>query len=163
VDAQGREAHAIPVLSREDEVRLVQQACTLGPSAKLRMILTPSGLADRWFLHAHDAAATSIVSLCDWAQISSLPAAAFVACELVLHGLYLTARCDPRPLMHEETRGCLFDFCGDKRAIDAKLRSGDICAACRAALTRHGVQVDAILGVLQVVRQLALGKQHAVS
>jgi hypothetical protein len=40
---------------------------------------------------------------------------------------------------HYDTRGCLFDFCADKKDIIVKLHSGSICADCKARLMYHGM------------------------
>ena len=93
--------------------------------------------------------------MCDWEQLSPLPAAAFVAQALVLHSLRLLGPCDPRQLFHAETRGCLFDFCQEKADVNHKLRSGEVCPQCQARLLEMRVSVYRIRAALARVRNLA--------
>ena len=52
---------------------------------------------------------------------------------------------------HYDTRGCLFDFCEDKRDIPIKMYTGSICADCRARLVYYGVDDDAIVASQRVL------------
>lgn len=155
-EERGENARGVLVLSHEDESRLVSLARERMPGTGLRLVLTSNGLADNWFSHYHEDARTSVVSVCDWEQLSPLPVAAFLAQSLVMHSLRLRDSCDPRQLLHEQTRGCLFDFCKEKADVNHKLRSGDVCPECRAKLTEMGVSVPAVLHMLETVRRLAI-------
>ena len=46
----------------------------------------------------------------------------------------------PEALLHEETRGCLFDFCESRLDVETKLRAGRVCEACGRALAAAGLQ-----------------------
>jgi hypothetical protein len=84
-----------------------------------------------------------------------LPDTAFVAFEIVLHGLRRYPDYDPEGLFHEETRGCLFDLCRAKRTIDAKLGAGAVCDACRTALEASGGPVARVEALGEAIRGLA--------
>ncbi len=151
-----------PTLSPAEEEQLVRQAVARSPGNACRVVFAGCGLADRWFSHWHPESCTAVVSLQDWACVSALPPTAFVACELVLHGWRAASpRYDPERLVHAATRGCLFDFCADKAAINAKLQSGVLCFRCRWALRRRGVDTKRLRRALAVVRELARGNPVA--
>jgi hypothetical protein len=42
-------------------------------------------------------------------------------------------------LVHQHPRGCVNDFCENKRDIILKLRTGDICSDCLASLSKHQI------------------------
>jgi hypothetical protein len=155
---QDRCAGSNPTLSLAEEEQLVQQAVSRSADSACRVVFTGCGLADRWFSHWHPENRTAVVSLQDWACVSVLPPAAFVACELVLHGWQAASpRYDPERLVHAATRGCLFDSCADKAAINGKLQAGGVCFRCRWALRRSGVDTKRLRRALAVVHELARG------
>ena len=102
---QQHKLDATQVLSRAEEARLVSLAEGHVPAAKLRMILTRRKLENNLFVRWHEDARTTIVSLCDWEQLSPLPPAAFVAQALVMQSLYAAGSCDPRQLLRRENTG----------------------------------------------------------
>ena len=61
----------------------------------------------------------------------------------------------PEKLMHEDTRGCLFDFCESRGDVKAKLSAGRLCNPCRKALTDAGIPGDLVLNLLNAIRLLA--------
>jgi len=148
-----------PVLSHAEEAELVRRVVERAPCAQQRLVLTGCGLADNWFSHWHAGSRTTVVSLYDWQRVSSLPAAAFVAYQFVLHGWRAVCPTyDPYRLLHEQTRGCLFDVCRDKTAVEAKLRAGVLCWRCRWKLRRAGVSTGPLREALAAVRKLAAGQ-----
>lgn len=156
---QQHKLDATQVLSRAEEARLVSLAQGHVPAAKLRMILTRHRLENNLFVRWHEDTRTTIVSLYDWERLSPLPAAAFVAQTLVMQSLYAAGSCDPRQLLHEESRGCLFDLCLQKQDINLKLRSGSICPTCRQRLADAGVDVVTLRCALGFVQRLASSGQ----
>lgn len=52
---------------------------------------------------------------------------------------------------HYETRGCLFDFCENKRDIVVKLHSGSICADCKARLMYYGVSEEMLASAMKIL------------
>jgi Ca-activated chloride channel homolog len=121
----------------------------------LRIVLTPFGLADHWFSHWHATRRTAIASLHAWPAVAAVPELAFIAYELVLHGLRVFPDYSPEDLMHEDTRACLFDFCADKTAIAIKLETGGLCDACRAHLAHNPALLESVLSLTGAVRALA--------
>jgi hypothetical protein len=81
---------------------------------------------------------------------------AFLAYEAILHGLRtLGDAWTPEALLHEETRGCLFDACTHKSDVQLKLQAGDLCPSCRQALAAAGAPLGRIEQLAAVVRLLA--------
>ncbi len=147
------------VLDGSQEAALVSAAVAAAPDANMRIVFTYRGLEDRWFSHSHDEHKTAVVSLAQWDEISELPPAAFVAHEIVFYGLgTLSSTYEPRRLLHEDTRGCMFDFCSEKQDIDMQLRTGAICSECSRALYRSDLPVQRVDNLLDAVRRLALGR-----
>ncbi len=146
-------------LGPEQEDALVRACADQWPDGQMRFVFMRRALRDRGFSHWHDRHQTAVISLHDWERISRLPITAFVAYELVFFGLRTVSDTyEPRDLLHAETRGCLFDFCEEKSAIDFKLRTGDVCGECRDGLVRAHVSPERVLKALEVVRGLALDR-----
>ena len=142
----------LQTLAGAAEAELVDRAQA---EAGLRIVLTSRRLESNWFSRWHPEARVTVVSLHAWDRISTLSPVAFVAFEIALHGLRRHPGYEPEQLLHDETRGCLFDQCRSKGDVDAKLRSGVVCPDCRACLGTDRLllaRVDALGGV---VRRLA--------
>jgi hypothetical protein len=138
------------------EPRLVNAALRCAPTADVRIVLTEVQLTDNWFSRWHASSRTAIVSLFAWDRTATVDPAAFVAWEVLHHGLHVASPAyDSAVLLHEETRGCLFDLCRDRRDVEIKLQTADICPACTARLEQMGVDVEAVRRVAEVVRSLA--------
>jgi hypothetical protein len=94
--------------------------------------------------------------MADWDGTFAVPAVAFVAYEIVHHGLRLVAPAyDPERLMHAEARGCLFDLCETRADIETKLRQGGLCPACARELEAAGVSAPRVLRMAEAIRFLA--------
>ena len=91
---------------------------------------------------------------------SAVPAEAFVAYEVLHHGLRrLGPAWAPERLAHAETRGCLFDFCAHRSDVDIKLQAADFCPSCHNALAAAGVPMDRLQRLAEAVRMLAASAQ----
>lgn len=144
------------VLTPAEERWMVQEVRELAPIDGVKLVVTEHGLHNNWFSHWYEAEQLAVASLYDWKRTSPLPASAFVAYELVLHGLRgLNPGYMPEHLLHDEARDCLFDFCRKKAGITPKLRFGGICRPCRLGLGQIGIPAAPILDVLADVRALA--------
>jgi hypothetical protein len=64
-------------------------------------------------------------------------------------------------LAHEETRGCVFDFCELRADIDIKLQTMDICEPCRGKLAALRIDADPVVGGFRKAR--IDGEQGAAS
>ena len=144
-----------PLLNHAAEAALVYAATQRAPKARHRLVVTGCGLADNWFSHWHAEARTTVVSLFDWHRVAAVPPAAFVAYELLVHGLQAASDdYDPERLFHRSTRNCLFDFCANKPDIEAKLTTGRMCDECRRALRQHEVVERTLMQVLPIIARL---------
>jgi Ca-activated chloride channel family protein len=144
------------LLSPADEIDLVYGAAPAGPPDATRIVFTKLRLGDNWFSHWHELRRTAVVSMADWSAASTVPAEAFVAYEIVLHALRLLGPSyAPEKLMHDDTRGCLFDFCESRTDVKPKLLAGQICDPCRQSLAAAGIPADRALNLVNAVRVLA--------
>lgn len=144
-------------LDAQSESRLVQAVSTL-PGEGPRFVFTEMALRDHWFSHWHAAEQVVVVSTAGWHQLTPLPLSAFIAYELLLHGFRaLCPGYDPTRLLHEETRGCIFDLCRRRKDITSKLQLGDICEDCRNGLAHAGAPFDAFFAFCARIRSLSQG------
>ena len=138
------------------EARLLDGVLPDAPPAEVRILFTTRPLSDNWFSHWHEPRRAAVVSLAGWDGGSGVPAEAFVAYEVIQHGLRLLGPAwAPERLAHAETRGCFFDFCADRRDVDVKLQAADFCPSCHAALAGAGLPMDRLRRLAEVVRTLA--------
>lgn len=139
------------VLALPDEVECVRLVAARFQHVSMRLLFVGSRLHDNWFSHWHQDQGTAVVSTAD------LPPgllSAFAAYEVVFHGLRLLSPGYSSALMtHDETRGCLFDFCGMRADLEIKLHTADICAECEAKLGRFGIDVGRVREACEVIRQ----------
>ncbi|WP_437534988.1 VWA domain-containing protein [Sorangium sp. So ce726] len=151
---QGSPLRADP-LSQRDEDELVAGADSLDPGA-LKVVFVEQPLPDRWFSHWHRGHRTAVISLAGLDQLISLPAASFVAYELLLYGLHaLSAEYEPAKLLHTETLACLFDLCQQKAEVGLKLQAGHLCAGCLGKLSTVGLDRDVVTQLWRAVQALA--------
>jgi Ca-activated chloride channel family protein len=144
---------ATTTLEAADEQALVAQAAKAWPG-RLTLVVTEQPLGDRWFSHWHAATRTAVVSLAG-VEALGLTRGAFVAYEMVLHGLrFSSAAYDPAALLHEESRKCLWDLCRDRADLVPKLRSGQICPLCQRELTMLGVPLEGVQRLWGAVKGL---------
>jgi Ca-activated chloride channel family protein len=147
-------------LQEADEARLVNSAQRFAARADVRIVLTAGQLAGNWFSHWHASSRTAVVSLHAWDRTAAVDPAAFLAWEVLHHGLNVAPGYDPEKLLHDETRGCLFDLCRDRRDVEIKLQAADLCEDCTRRLGRMGVDVGAVRQVAEAVRSLARPVVH---
>src|SRR6185369_4389238 len=99
-------------LTAADEQTLTGAAARASRDAGMRIVFTPRRLNDNWFSHWHAGLRVAVVSMADWDGVFAVRPEAFVAYQLLQHGLrLLCAGFAPEELLHDETRGCFFDFC----------------------------------------------------
>ena len=148
------------LLPPADEIDLVFGTAPVGPPGAVRIVFTNRRLGDNWFSHWHELRRTAVVSMAGWNGSLTVPAEAFAAYEIVLHALRLLGPSfAPEKLMHDESRGCLFDFCEHRADVAAKLSAGRVCDPCRQALTAAGIPTDRVLNLVNAVRLLAATPQ----
>jgi hypothetical protein len=146
-----------PPLDPLEEMYVLDAALQRAAPAGVYVLFASRRLSDNWFSHWHESRKAAFVSLADWDGGYAVPVEAFVAYELVLHGLRtLGLAWSPEQLTHADTRGCLFDFCRNREDIEIKLQAADLCPSCRDALERGGVLMNRLHGLLEVIRTLAV-------
>ncbi|WP_437907653.1 VWA domain-containing protein [Sorangium sp. So ce327] len=142
-------------LSQRDEDELAADADLLDPGA-LKVVFVEQPLPDGWFSHWHPGSRTAVISLAGLDQLISLPAASFVAYELLLYGLHaLSAEYEPAKLLHAETLACLFDLCQQRSEVGLKLQAGHVCAGCLGKLSTVGLDRDVVTQLWRAVQALA--------
>lgn len=150
----GNVARAPSPLRAQLEERALRLLRTRAPG--MAMLVVEQELEDRWFSHWHADARVVVVSTAGFVEMTGLPLEAFLAYEMLLHAPSMrSARYDPHALVHDEHRGCLFDFCRDKAEIAVKLQVGHICDHCVRGLTAVDVDPAALLAQWQTVQELA--------
>jgi Ca-activated chloride channel family protein len=140
-------------LSRDDELGLAYALATTSDGVKIAFVR--GSLADGSSSHWHAGEKVAIVSLSAWTEGAGVPAEAFVAYEMVRHGL--RPRCpgwDPNVPMHSDGRKCWGDRGGSPADIEAKIAAGDLCPGCRRLCEAAGADVEQLLSLAVAVRQL---------
>ncbi len=57
---------------------------------------------------------------------------------------------------HEESIGCINDFCENKKQIILKLRTADICRDCMSLLEEKGTHQDVLLQCIKILEEIRL-------
>lgn len=143
-------------LAPDRERQLVEEARRSILYGDVRILFVRQRLSDNWFSHWHAGERTAVVSLADWDGAFGVSARAFVAYEVVQHGLRAAVRnYDPFALVHDETRGCLMDFCQTRADIEVKLHVADLCPECFRKMASMGLSRGRLLRLTEIIRTLA--------
>lgn len=81
----------------------------------------------------------------------------------VLKKLVFSSYQDLQDHWHEEPRGCMLDFCKEKKQISLKVRTGDICSDCLKLIHERGVSpavVGQIFSIFDGIRTHMLFKNR---
>jgi Ca-activated chloride channel family protein len=142
------------ILSRDEELGLTY---ALGASEDVVKIAFVRGtLKDGSLSHWHPAERVAIVSLGAWDPSSGVPTEAFVAYQMVLQGTrHGRPDWDPTAATHREVRECWGDQGEAQLEIEAKIDRADLCAECRLLYDAMDVDVEQLLRLVGVVRELA--------
>jgi hypothetical protein len=141
------------VLAPSDEQRLLS---ALRPAAAFTVVFVEEALQDGWFSHWHANHRTVVVSCAGVVALTGVPQEAFIAYELLFHGLRTqSARYDPLQMAHPDSRGCLFDLCADKAELVVKLQAGHICSDCERKLAVLGIDASRVARLWSAVQALA--------
>jgi len=163
--------HAVgPTGPDEAPMTRAEQLGAVGPlggafrGGHVTLLVTPRPLEGNRFSTWHPSPRAAVVSLHRGGRESTAPVEAFLAYEVVLHGLRLVAPgWDPETLMHSETRGCVFDFCRVRSDLEVKLNAASLCDRCRETLRRSRVDTGLVDALLSVVRALAAAPRVGVN
>ncbi len=147
-------------LSRDEEELLVEATRKIRVQAgdAIGLVFSPRPLTDNWFSHWHERSSVAVVSTAglDWANRidDEFDLRSFVLYEILLHGLRAYGW-RPEEHFHEDSRGCLYDFCGTRSDIEMKLQVADFCSECRKALERAGLYPSPAGEIAQGIQSLA--------
>lgn len=157
-----RLGHVLPVSGGPDEPLGSQETAGLvrrlsldedGP--RVALVVTRRPLTSNRFSARVWRSSAAVVSLAGVSGETTAPVEAFLAYEVVLHGLGGSrAAWDPQALMHGETRGCVFDLCEVRSDVDVKLHAASLCLPCRERLRRSRIDTGLVDALLSVVREL---------
>lgn len=132
------------------------------PEEKYNIYISSKKFADNWF--SHEDRQFSIISINDWEQTFAPPSLkTYIIYQIAQSLLGFETEISEEMLLkivHEPSRGCMFDFCSEKHDIKLGMVSGIICPECKATLIRYGIKVSAIEAVekiLEYVRAEAIG------
>jgi hypothetical protein len=162
VSPPGGREHDVTPLDRQEERQLAAslRRRLTDPSMLYVSLLRP--LADNWFSHWLERERVVVSSLHGWQQTAAVPAEAFVAYEILLYAPYaITQRYDALSMAHQVTRGCLYDFCGERGDVEIKLQTMDVCPDCEKRLDDLGVNVQGLRVLCEVVRGMAIREVRA--
>ncbi|MFN3999679.1 hypothetical protein [Algoriphagus sp.] len=76
---------------------------------------------------------------------------AYHVASAILKRLTFTNYSDLNAFLHKEARGCMNDFCAEKKKVSLKLRTADICPACMDLMDRRNVDRAVIRQVLSII------------
>ena len=143
------------------------------PDGTAIFLLTPIPNELNWFGAARrdGAARDFFIHTDDWDWFTSAPLPTLITYEIVqfimMFGLSEAQRallipCGDvnREFAHEQTSGCINDFCEEKRDFALKLRTADICEGCLKQLEEYGASQELLT---QVVELLEVCRQAATS
>ncbi|MFO0950554.1 MAG: hypothetical protein U0835_05260 [Isosphaeraceae bacterium] len=134
---------------------LLQEKQRLGAAYLLGVTDQPN--ERNYFSHSLPKERVGFLTTADWEYLSWVPSYAYVAYALVRN---LVTMLGGRSSIHQETRGCFYDFCAHKPDYSFKIRTADVCPECldfmRSTLAPE--DVDAVVSALEAVRLAALGR-----
>lgn len=76
---------------------------------------------------------------------------AYHVASAVLKRLTFSDYSDLNAFLHKEARGCMNDFCAEKKKVSLKLRTADICPACMDLMDTRNVDRAVIRQVLSII------------
>ena len=121
------------------------------------VLLTTIGNAKNWFAGSDRLARNHFVHTADWdfylgSTIEGRYPVAYETAITILHKLVSENYGNElRHLVHLEPKGCISDFCGNKKEIILKMRTADICPTCISHLKRSAVPREVVQQVLQIM------------
>lgn len=122
--------------------------------------LLENAVTDFAFGHKDVGQGVAFTSSAAWAMLSHLPVQAFLLYQCAAYALRFAV---PSLAMHDETLGCVQDFCKRKHEFGFKLRTADFCPECTEVIARALSKDErgAIIDLLEAARQLALNRPNA--
>ncbi len=124
--------------------------------------ITEKPFSDNWF--SHEESQYAIITANAWEEYFAPPSLkSYLIYQMAQAALNF--ECDLNEKMemrmvHDSSKGCMFDFCKNKLDIKLGLIAGNICPRCKAILMSYGIDKKALYAVermLTVVRAEAIG------
>jgi len=130
---------------------------------EFKIYITAKSFTDNWF--SHEERQFSIISLSDWEVYYAPPSLkTYLVYQIAQALLNFESDISEEMLMrmvHETSKGCIFDLNLNKTDIMIGMIAGVICSECRATLQRYGVHniaIESIEKILDFVRADAIGR-----
>ena len=113
--------------------------------------VTRRSIPGGWFAIS-DYSSVTLVSINNWKKLFAPPPVEVFLLKTIMTYALLYSRQDflTKP-HHDETRGCIYDFCEDKAHIKASLW-GEICGECRVNLKNWGVTQKMQSDAIEIIR-----------
>lgn len=90
---------------------------------------------------------------------------AFEVVVMILHRLMFDNYLDMKPHLHEKPRGCVNDFCQNKKDITFKLRTADICNDCQQLILKKNIDpsiINQVISIIEDIRKQMLFRERFV-
>ena len=139
------------------------------PDSDLVILLTDTANEANWFGNADQTMKNAFIHTADWHHyFEGLNERFPIAYEVIAWTLRMLIVKDHSQLStywHMEPRGCMSDFCQDKRQIVLKMRTADICMDCMALLKETAVDVrifTQLIETMEGIRRYFLSIERSV-
>lgn len=127
--------------------------------------ITQKAFDDSWF--SHENYRYAIITTHSWEEFFAPPSlSAYLVYQIAQAVIGFKANLNEQMslrLGHDEAKGCVFDFCGDKSDIKFGMSTGIICPKCKSTLVQFGIEESVIKSIekmLSYVRAEAIGKPN---
>jgi hypothetical protein len=139
------------------------------PDSDLVILLTDTANEANWFGNADNSMKNAFIHTADWHHyFDGLNERFPIAYEVIAWTLRMLIVKDHSQLSnywHMDPRGCMSDFCQDKRQIVLKMRTADICMDCMALLKETSVDVRIfaqLIETMEGIRKYFLSIERSV-
>lgn len=160
-----KNGHVADTLAWEDVFHTMAGLAEEHPLGKddLVCLLTSSPNENNWYaVNDPDAPSRFFMHFVDCSWVTTAPqslVSAYGIIHCVITTLLARAGIDIRNMVHDETRGCLLDFCANKAELSFGLRCADICGDCLEVFRAAGFPTplfEQIAAILESVRRAAV-------
>lgn len=134
-----------------------------GFNEEYTIYITEKAFNDNWF--SHENYRYAIITTHSWEEVFAPPSlSAYLVYQIAQAVIGFCADLDEKMSMrfgHINSKGCIFDFCGDKSDIKLGMSAGRICPNCKTSLLQFNsgeIVINAIERMLLYVRSEANGK-----
>lgn len=142
------------------------------PGADVTVAITEYALQDNFYIRrlSSSVVVISLYETADVIEAENIPLEYFILRNLyefyLLHHIY-----HPIPptregipnIIHNETRSCLFDMCGEKYDVIFSTGKPSLCNQCKANLAAHQLPDGALVGVERELRRIRKPRYYRIS